>query len=64
MNSDQILDAAGELFARHGVAAVGMNEIACAQTLALRQSQPRSIRLAEKRVLSIIILKSVKSRLT
>ena len=30
MNSDQILDAAGELFARHGVAAVGMNEIACA----------------------------------
>ncbi len=30
MDSDHILDAAGELFTRHGVAAVGMNEIACA----------------------------------
>lgn len=28
MDSDHILDAAGELFARHGIAAVGMNEIA------------------------------------
>ncbi len=30
MDGDHILDAAGELFARHGIAAVGMNEIATA----------------------------------